>query len=269
MPSNEVSKVAIQQRQQVSDVGTYIYVDRRRLADRRCAKNINELIPYIYDTLRTITVIGRDDKTAVQVINDPSQPNSDITVGKYGITVDVGPASETKRTLANEQMMAFVNAMPQTAGAVMDLVAEAQDWPKSGEFAKRFKMMLPPGTIPADEMTPEMQQMQAQNAALQEAQQKLAQAEQEAKTQKMLADAANAESRARLAQAQAYKAILDANSRARDVESKDEDREMKADDQDFRQAIELVDQHTRIEHEDRDFEQRVTETQSREMEHDL
>src|SRR5690606_27486889 len=35
MPSNEVSKVAIQQRQMVSDVGTYIYIDRRRLADQR------------------------------------------------------------------------------------------------------------------------------------------------------------------------------------------------------------------------------------------
>jgi hypothetical protein len=44
MPSNEVSKVAIQQRQQVSDVGSYIFVDRRAIADRRCAKNINELI---------------------------------------------------------------------------------------------------------------------------------------------------------------------------------------------------------------------------------
>jgi hypothetical protein len=30
----------------------------------------------------------------------------------------------------------------------MDLVAEAQDWPKSTEFARRFKMLLPPGMIP-------------------------------------------------------------------------------------------------------------------------
>jgi hypothetical protein len=76
MPSNEVSKVAIQQRQMVSDVGTYIYVDRRRMADQRCAKNIDELVPFIYDTKRTIAVIGRDDKTIMQTINDPSQPNN-------------------------------------------------------------------------------------------------------------------------------------------------------------------------------------------------
>jgi hypothetical protein len=62
-----------------------------------------------------------------------------VTVGKYGVTVSVGPASETKRTLAAEQMMAFVNAAPLVAEMVMDLVAEAQDWPKSGEFARALQ----------------------------------------------------------------------------------------------------------------------------------
>jgi hypothetical protein len=271
MPSNEVSKVAIQQRQMVSDVGSYIYVDRRRMADNRCAKNINELISYIYDTKRTITIIGRDEKSAVMTINDPSDPNSDVTIGKYGVTVDVGPASETKRTLANEQMMSFVNAMPQSAAVVMDLVAEAQDWPKSGEFAKRFKMMLPAGTIPEDEMTPEMKAMQEQNAQLQAAQQERDAALQTAETNKKLADAANAEARARLAEAQAYKAVLDAQSRAKDVESKDEDRDMKASEQDFRQTMEIVDQHARLQGEDRDFDLREKEVETRENEpqHDL
>jgi hypothetical protein len=62
MPSNEVSRVAIQQRQQVSDVGSYIYVDRLRLADERCARNINELIPHIYDTKRIEVIEGQDGK---------------------------------------------------------------------------------------------------------------------------------------------------------------------------------------------------------------
>jgi hypothetical protein len=221
------------------------------------------LISYIYDTKRTITVIGRDDKTQVMTINDPSDPNSDVTIGKYGITVDVGPASETKRTLANEQMMSFVNAAPQTAAFVMDLIAEAQDWPKSGEFAKRFKMQLPPGVIPEDEMTPEMKQMQAANQELQDAQRQAAEAEQAAKTQKMLADAKSSEAKAQQALALAYKAILDAQSRAKDVESKDRQREIDADDQDFRHVMDLVDQHTRLEGEDRDFDLRERELESR------
>ena len=256
MPSNEVSKVAIQQRQMVSDVGTYIYVDRRRIADERCAKNINELIPYIYDTKRIVAVIGRDDKRLMMVINDPSNPNSDVTMGKYGVTVSVGPASETKRALASEQMMAFVNAMPQAAGVVMDLVAEAQDWPKSGEFAQRFKMLLPPGIIPEDEMTPEMKMVQQQNQQMQAQQAELAQAQAQAALAKDQAKAANDEARAHLARAQAYKAILDAQSRASDVEGKNLERDAQLDDQEFRQVMDVLDQHNSLAGEDRDFDAR-------------
>jgi hypothetical protein len=263
MPSNEVSKVAIQQRQMVSDVGSYVYVDRRRLADQRCAKNINELIPVIYDTQRTLAIVGRDDKTLLMTINDPSEPNSDVTVGKYGVTVAVGPASETKRALASEQMMAFVNAMPQSAAVVMDLVAEAQDWPKSGEFAQRFKMLLPPGTVPEDEMSPEMKVAQQQNQEMQAMQQQLEQANFQVEMSMKQAKAANDEARARLAEAQAYKAIMDAQSRAADVESKTGEREAKIDDMEFREVMNTLDQHNKMVAEDRDFDDRREERASR------
>lgn len=236
MPSNEVSKVAIQQRQMVSDVGTYIYTDRMRLADTRCAKNIDELIPYIFDTQRTVTVMGRDNKAVLKVINDPMDPNTDVTIGKYAVTVSVGPASETKRTLAAEQMMAFVNAAPQIAGNVMDLVAEAQDWPQSIEFARRFKMLLPPGMIPADEMTPEMQQIQAANQQSQQAQQQVAEAQAQAKIALDQARASDANARGQLALAQAYKAVLDAQARTADVQGKNDDREFEA-------VLRVLDQH--------------------------
>lgn len=256
MPSNEVSKVAIQQRQMVSDVGTFIYTDRLRIADERCAYNINELISYIYDTTRTVTIIGRDDKAQLVTLNDPSNPNSDMAIGKYAVTVSVGPASETKRTLAAEQMMSFVNAAPQTAQHVMDLVAEAQDWPKSGEFARRFKMLLPPGMIPEDEMTPEMKAVQEANQQTAQLQAQLAQAQQEAEIQKKRGDAENAVARAGLAQAQAFKAILDARSRAADVAGKNDEREVRG-------ALDVFEQHNRVEDEDRDFDLRERETTAR------
>lgn len=259
MPSNEVSKVAIQQRQMVSDVGSYIYVDRRRLADQRCAKNCNELIPHIYDTQRMTAIVGRDNKTVMKLINDPADPNSDVTLGKYGVTVSVGPASETKRTLANEQMMAFVNAMPQVAALVMDLVAEAQDWPKSGEFAQRFRSQLPPGMIPEDEMTPEMKAVQQATQQAQQAQTELAMAKEKAEIADKEAKAANNEARANLAMAQAYKAVLDARSRAADVAAKNDEREAGIQDQEFRQVMDTLDQHNQLAGEDRDFDQREKE----------
>lgn len=236
MPSNEVSGVAIQNRQMVTDVGTYIYQDRMRIADERCATNCNELIPEIFDTQRLIMVMGTGDKMSQMVINDPSDPNSDVTIGKYNLTVSIGPASITKRTRAAEAMMAFVNAAPEVAANVMDLVAEAQDWPESDEFARRFKLMLPPGMIPQDEMTPDMIQMQ------QAAQQKGQQAEQLAMAQAQVEmslkgqKAAEAEARAHLSIAQAYKAIQDANARTTDVAGKNKERGIK-------NALGILDQH--------------------------
>lgn len=244
MPSNEVSKVAIQQRQMVSDVGTFIYTDRLRIADTRCARNCNELIPFIFDTKRTVTVIGRDDKAALMVINDPSDPNSDVTIGKYNLTVSVGPASETKRTLAAEQMMAFVNAAPETASLVMDLIAEAQDWPKSTEFARRFRMQLPPGILPPDEITPEMQAMQQQQQQITQLQQQLSAASAQAKIALDQAKASDSMSRGRLALAQAYKAVSDAQARTADVAGKNDDR-------DFHHVLKVLDQHNDMLHEDR------------------
>lgn len=246
MQSNEVSGKALMQRQQISDVGSFIYHDRLRLADERCAKNIDELIPYIYDTTRTITIVGRDNKPMMMVINDPSNPNSDVTLGKYGITVTVGPATVTKRQLAAEQMMTFVNAVPGAAERVMDLVAEAQDWPKADEFARRFRMMLPPGTVAMDDMSDEEKQAMVQNQQMQQLQQQLQQAMAQAELSDKQAQAAEREARTEQARANAYKAIMDAHSRQQDVESKTEERDTK-------QVMQAIDQHNAMHQEDRQF----------------
>lgn len=246
MQSNEVSGRALQQRQMISDVGSFIYHDRLRLADERCARNIDELIPHIYDTQRMITIVGRDDKPAMMVINDPMNPNSDVTLGKYGITVSVGPATVTKRQLAADQMMAFVNAIPGVAEKVMDLVAEAQDWPQSDEFARRFRMMLPPGVISPDDMTDEEKQMMQQNQEQQAQQQQLQQALAMAELNDKRAQASEREARANLAMANAYKAGMDAGSRRMDVEGKNDDRDTK-------NAVNALDTHNDMIDEDRKF----------------
>lgn len=248
MKSNEVSGKALMQRQQISDVGTFIYHDRLRLADERCAKNINELIPYIYDTTRMIVIVGQDNKPVMKVINDPMDPNSDVTVGMYGITVTVGPATVTKRQLATEQMMAFVNAVPGAAEKVMDLIAESQDWPKAEEFARRFRMLLPPGSIAPDDMSEEEKAMMAQNQEQQQMAQQLEQAMAQATLSDKEAQANLRIAQAETARANAYKAQMDADSRRMDVESKNEDR-------DASQVLDAVDQHNAMIESDRQFTQ--------------
>jgi len=256
MQSNEVSGKALQQRQQISDVGSFIYHDRLRLADERCARNINELIPYIYDTERTIVITGRDNKPVMQKLNDPMDPNTDVTLGKYGVTVTVGPATVTKRQLATEQMMAFVNAVPGSAEKVMDLIADAQDWPKADEFARRFRMMLPPGAIPMDEMSDEEKAQMEQNQAAQQQAQQLEEAMAHATLADKNAQASEREARANLALANAYKAQMDAVSRRLDVDSKNEDR-------DASQVLAAHDQHNDMLEGDRQFVATLAEQRQR------
>lgn len=255
-PSNEVSKVAIQARQQISDVGTFIYRDRLRMADERCAKNINELLDYLYDTTRTETVIGRDNKAVQMVLNDPSNPNSAISTGKYSVTVTVGPSTITKRQLAAEQMMSFMNAIGPEASKFLDLAAKAQDWPEADEFVRRFRLGLPPGFIPEDELTPEERQMQAQNQQVQQLQQEVAQANARATIAESESKAALNQAKAEQARAAAYKAISDAQARVADVTGKNEDRHLKS-------ALDMLDQHNQVQHEDRQFNADQTEADRR------
>jgi hypothetical protein len=168
-------------------------------------------------------------------------------MGKHGVTVTVGPATVTKRALAAEQMMAFVNAVPETASTVMDLVADAQDWPKADEFARRFRMSLPPGMIPEDEMTPEMKAMQQQQGQMKDMEMQVAAANAQADLALKQAKAAQAEAAARLAEASAYKAVSDARARMADVESKVTDREVQ-------QTLKGLDQHNDMIADDRDHE---------------
>lgn len=226
MQSNEVSGRAITARQRVGEVGTVIYQDNLNIAIEEAGKVINQLIPFVYDTPRLIKVLGPDMVTEKQVPvngynNDPE--SIDITCGKYAVTVTTGPSYTTRRVEAREEMMAMVNAMPQTMGVAADKIVEAQDWPGADEIARRLRTQLPPGMVSEQDLSEEeMQAAQQQQQAAQQQQQiqqaafELEMAEKraniaaaEAKAAESQARAAESLSRAKLAEAQAAKAIAD------------------------------------------------------------
>jgi hypothetical protein len=224
--SNEVSARAINARQQIADLGTFIYHDRLRIADERCAKVINELIPTIYDTFRIAKIVGPDGEAMLATLNDPMNPNTDVTLGKYAITVTTGPSTVTKRALAAEQMMAFVNAVPETAAMVMDLVAEAQDWPNAVEFARRFAEMLPENLKPKEEMTPEQQQKAMQDAEMQAMQLQIQVKDAELELEKKDAEIDKLRAEAEKLRADAQQSIANGEARLADVESRTQEREI-------------------------------------------
>lgn len=224
--SNETSGVAIARRDQQGDTGTFVYHDNFALAIERTGEIINELFPKIYDTQRTIQILGDDGQPAMVQINKPqiidgiARIQHDMSAGSYDVVMEQGPNYATKREQAQDGMTEFIRAFPPAAPLIGDIYAKSMDWPHAQEIGERLEEALPPpikAKLQAERAqkdqaagkppSPQMQQQQAE-------QQQAAQEAQMAKSLQMAelkAKADEAEARAQEAQANARKAIADAN----------------------------------------------------------
>lgn len=145
--SNAISGRAILSRQREGDVGTFLYADNLARAVQHIGRILVDAMPRVYDTERTIRVLGEDGSTEFAAINqrviDPitgaERIVNDIAAGRYDVAVSVGPAFSTRREEARESMVAFMQADPQSAQVVADLFAQYQDWPGAEEIAARLR----------------------------------------------------------------------------------------------------------------------------------
>lgn len=155
--SNETSGKAIMARQREGDTGTFVYVDNLAKAIAYTGRQLIDLIPKIYDTQRIVRTLGEDGSEEMVTINQPMIENgqpvlkNDLSVGKYDVVVETGPSYTTKRVEAAESMMAFMQAVPQSAAVIADLIPENMDWPGAEEVSNRLRkfaeITLPPGVI--------------------------------------------------------------------------------------------------------------------------
>jgi hypothetical protein len=152
--SNEISGKAILARQRQGDTGTYVYIDNFTRALRHTGRILLDLIPHVYDTARTIRIVGDDGKVDLVQLNQPQlSPQdgitpitlNDVTIGAYDVVVEMGASFATKREEARDGMQALMQALgPQVAPMFIDLFAKMQDWPLADQIAKRARFMLPP-----------------------------------------------------------------------------------------------------------------------------
>ena len=160
--SNETSGRAIMARQREGDTGTYVYIDNFARAVRRTGQILNDLIPHVYDTQRTIRIMGDDGKIDMLRINQQQMQAdetgalvehtlNDVTVGSYDVVAQIGPSYTTRREEAKEGMIEFLKAAPDTAPLILDKVAKAQDWPMADEIAKRIRANMPQHILQAEE----------------------------------------------------------------------------------------------------------------------
>lgn len=148
-PSNETSGKAILARRQQGDVSTYHYTTFFNTALWKTGIVIVDLIPGVFDTARTIRILGEDMEDEVVQINkafvdkkDGKPKLYDLSVGKYDIKIDIGANSLTRRQDAAENLLEFARVVP-TAGAVgADMIVSNLDAEKADELALRMKAAL-------------------------------------------------------------------------------------------------------------------------------
>jgi len=203
---------ALRELKRVTDIGSFHYIDNDQRSKRQVGRILVDLIPKIYDTPRTITILREDGKdetvgihptmgTAYAEQRDAKGMTRKIfnpTVGKYGVTVTIGPSYASKRIEAADSMMQFVKALPQTATLIADLIAKNQDWPGAEEMATRLAKALPPNLLTPDQkdVPPQiqalLQSMDAQIKQLgQERQQLVAQLTNQDKDRQIMMDKIN------------------------------------------------------------------------------
>jgi hypothetical protein len=170
-------------RQREGDVSTFHFVDNLTRGIRHAGRVIIDLIPHVYSTERIVRVMGVSGQPRnipvnqpTQAIDENGQPVTDeqgnpvaavyaLDAGKYDLIVAAGPSYTSRREEAAEQMTALIQAFPQAAPVLGDLIAKTMDWPEHEEVAKRLAALNPQaqqqGGIP-----PELQQQIQQGQAM-------------------------------------------------------------------------------------------------------
>jgi hypothetical protein len=181
--SNEQSGRAILARQKEGDVANFHYADNLARAIKHLGRILVDLIPKIYDAPRVLRIIGKEEEERIVAINQPTIEKGvmriyDLAVGKYDVTVSVGPSYSTKRQEAVASMMELSQAYPPLMQVAGDLMVKNMDWPGAQQIAERLRKVLPANLaedddgekqrIPA-EAQQQMEQMAQQNEQLSEA----------------------------------------------------------------------------------------------------
>lgn len=163
---NEIAARAILARQKEGDTSTFNYIDNVSRAIRHTGRILIDLVPQVYSGQRMVRILGESgrDPQVVRLGTPETLPNGDVKIydlsaGKYDLTVETGPSFTTRREETANQMIDLIQAFPQIAPYITDLLARALDWPEADEIANRAKALLPPAI---QGQNPQLQQ--AQNA---------------------------------------------------------------------------------------------------------
>ncbi|MGO9948604.1 MAG: portal protein [Steroidobacteraceae bacterium] len=202
---NRVSGKALVQHTKRSDLGSYEFIGGFRLAMQLTWEMMVDMIPKVYDSERIERIIGHDGIEKMVTVNGQPAPGredivNDLSKGTYDVEVVIGPSFQSARQEALDTLIAFSEALPNTAPMIADLLAKNIDTPDAQEMARRLRIpLIQQGLVQPTEAEKAANPNISQPSPQQQMQQKMQQDNATllaAKAQKMQADAAIAGSRA-------------------------------------------------------------------------
>lgn len=154
------SGIALQREQRKTDMGTFHYIDNQARAIKQLGRVLVDLIPKIYDTRRVARILGEDGESDHAIL-DPDAPQAmqeqqnaetgeiekiyNPSIGRYDVTVAVGPGFASKRQEAADLMAQVLQGNKELMGVMGDLYFKMLDVPGAEEISARLKKTLPPG----------------------------------------------------------------------------------------------------------------------------
>lgn len=188
---NEVSGSAIEARTNRGTRNSAVAFNSINIAIATGGEIINEWIPDIYDTERTLILPMPESESQSVKINQPMdeyglQVKNDMTKGKYNIRLKTGPSYEGQKQEALMSLQSVLQAdrAGQVFPMIADLYAENLPLDNNMELRNRLRTLVPPEIIESGKtgkpLPPKPQQPSPEAIMLQLKQQELQQKAQQA-----------------------------------------------------------------------------------------
>lgn len=141
---NPESGIALRSRMMSGGGNAYEFTDNLERAVKLTHEMLIDMIPTVYDTERTVRIVGIDEVEDYITVNqlDPANPDAlmnDLTKGAYDVTVTIGPAYATARQEANDVLMTASERLPIIAELGADIVVKNLDIEDADELRKRIR----------------------------------------------------------------------------------------------------------------------------------
>lgn len=168
--SDVQSGKAVIAKQVSGNLSVGVYADNLLDAIAETGRVINGLINEIYDTDRTVTVLGKDKKTRIERLNyydempkykgelegDEWEEINNMTKGEYEVTISAGGSFAAQQQLAFNQTMQLMQAsQSEIFPYLADILPQLINIPQSNEISKRMRdFVVPPSVVAMDKNEP-------------------------------------------------------------------------------------------------------------------